>query len=87
MSILNKQAIIEKFALHATDVGSSEVQISLLTQRINQLTEHFKTHEKDFHSRQGLLKMVARRRSLIKYLQRTGYSRYKTLIAELGLRK
>ena len=87
MSILNKQEIIGKFALHATDTGSSEVQISLLTQRINQLTEHFKTHQKDFHSKQGLLKMVARRRSLIKYLQRTGYARYKTLIAELGLRK
>jgi small subunit ribosomal protein S15 len=87
MSTLNKQEIIRKFALHETDTGSSEVQISLLTKRINQLTEHFKTHGKDFHSRQGLLKMVARRRSLIKYLQRTGYERYKSLITELGLRK
>jgi len=83
----NKKQIIEKFAQHSTDTGSSEVQISLLTDRINQLSEHFKTHKKDFHSRQGLLKLVSRRRGLIKYLQRTDFNRYKALISELGLRK
>ena len=83
----NKKEIIEKFAKHPTDTGSPEVQISLLTKRINHLTEHFKTHKKDHHSRQGLLKMVARRRGLLKYLTNVDYERYKSVIAELGLRK
>jgi small subunit ribosomal protein S15 len=87
MTVENKQITIEKFAQHATDTGSPEVQVSLLTQRINHLTDHFKTHAKDHHSRRGLLKMVSRRRSLIKYLARIDHARYKKLIGELGLRK
>ena len=84
---MNKQELIKKFAQHPTDTGSPEVQISLLTDRINHLTEHFKTHKKDFHSRQGLLKMVARRRGLLKYLMNVDHGRYKAVIGELGLRK
>lgn len=87
MSIENKQQLIEKFAQHPTDTGSPEVQISLLTERINHLTDHFKIHAKDHHSRRGLLKMVAHRRGLIKYLARINHARYKKLIGELGLRK
>lgn len=83
----DKTALIQKHAKHPTDTGSPEVQISLLTQRINHLTEHFKTHKKDHHSRQGLLKMVARRRSLLKYLMGADHERYKGIVAELGLRK
>jgi small subunit ribosomal protein S15 len=79
--------MIQKFAQHETDTGSPEVQVSLLTARINQLTDHFKTHAKDHHSRRGLLKMVSQRRSLIKYLSRLDRNRYKKLIGELGLRK
>lgn len=85
--MIDKQPIIQKFARHETDTGSPEVQVSLLTNRINQLTEHFKTHAKDHHSRRGLLKMVSQRRSLIKYLSRLDRERYKKLIGELGLRK
>lgn len=87
MTLVNKQEIIKKYAQHETDTGSPEVQVSLLTQRINHLTEHFKTHKKDHHSRQGLLKMVARRRGLLKYLMGIDHNRYKTVIAQLGLRK
>lgn len=87
MIVQEKKQIIEKFAQHATDTGSPEVQISLITARINQLSEHFKTHKKDFHSKQGLLKLVSRRRGLTKYLQRIDFARYKSLIAALGLRK
>lgn len=87
MTQLSKQELIQKHAKHATDTGSPEVQISLLTQRINHLTEHFKTHKKDHHSRQGLLKMVARRRGLLKYLMGVDHERYKGIVSELGLRK
>jgi small subunit ribosomal protein S15 len=84
---MNKQELIQKHAKHATDTGSPEVQVSLLTARINHLTDHFKTHKKDHHSRQGLLKMVARRRGLLKYLMGVDHERYKSIVAELGLRK
>lgn len=79
--------IVEQFRLHDTDTGSAEVQIALLTERINYLTEHFKTHKKDHHSRQGLLKLVSLRRSLLDYLKRSDMERYRTLIERLGIRK
>lgn len=82
-----KSNIIEKFKTHATDTGSPEVQIAVLTQRINELNEHLQTHKKDHHSRRGLLKMVGKRRSLLKYLKDNNLEKYRTLIAELGLRK
>ena len=79
--------IVEQFRLHDQDTGSPEVQIALLTERINYLTEHFKTHTKDHHSRQGLLKLVSLRRSLLDYLKRSDMERYRTLIERLGIRK
>jgi small subunit ribosomal protein S15 len=82
-----KLELIEKFRTHTTDTGSPEVQVALLTKRINHLTEHFKTHQKDHHSRRGLLQMVSSRKSLLEYLKRTAVERYKKLIKELGLRK
>ena len=78
---------IESFRLHETDTGSSEVQIALLTERINGLSEHFKLHEKDHHSRRGLLRLVSQRRRLLDYLRRTGPERYQELIKRLGLRR
>ncbi|MCD4714961.1 MAG: 30S ribosomal protein S15 [Clostridiales bacterium] len=82
-----KSNIIEKFKTHPTDTGSPEVQIAVLTQRINELNEHLQIHKKDHHSRRGLLKMVGKRRSLLKYLKDNNLEKYRTLIAELGLRK
>ena len=82
-----KQEIIESFRVHESDTGSPEVQIALLTTRINHLTEHLRTHRKDFASRVGLLKMVGKRNSLLRYLARTDSQRYQQLIAKLGLRK
>ncbi|HEB49818.1 MAG TPA: 30S ribosomal protein S15 [Desulfobulbus sp.] len=82
-----KKEIIEKFKTHDTDTGSCEVQIALLSERIAYLTEHFKTHPKDHHSRRGLLKLVGQRRSLLKYLKNRDITRYRTLIKELGIRK
>ena len=82
-----KKEIIEKFKIHDTDTGSCEVQIALLSERIAYLTEHFKTHPKDHHSRRGLLKLVGQRRSLLKYLKNRDISKYRTLIKELGIRK
>ena len=82
-----KNEIIAKYALHEGDTGSPEVQIALLTQRINQLTEHLKTHQKDNHSRRGLLKMVGKRRGLLNYLKEVDIERYRTIIASLGIRK
>ncbi len=82
-----KKEIIEKFATHEGDTGSPEVQIALLSNRISYLTDHFKTHAKDHHSRRGLLKMVGQRRSLLKYLQKKDINRYRSLIQELGIRK
>jgi small subunit ribosomal protein S15 len=82
-----KDAIIQEFRVHPNDTGSPEVQIALLTKRINELTEHLKVHKHDEHSRRGLLKMVGQRRRLLAYLSRTDAERYKTLINRLGLRK
>jgi small subunit ribosomal protein S15 len=82
-----KKSIIEKFRLHETDTGSPEVQIALLTERVTYLTEHFKVHKKDHHSRRGLLKLVGQRRRLLDYLKSKDVERYKTLIADLGIRK
>ena len=84
---MTKQEIIEKFALHEGDTGSPEVQIALLTERINHLNEHLKLHKKDHHSRRGLLKMVGQRRGMLNYLKKKDIERYRALIAELGLRK
>ena len=86
-SAIKKNEIIEKFKTHDSDTGSSEVQIALLTDRIQYLTEHFKTHQKDHHSRQGLLKLVGQRRSLLDYLKKKDIQKYRTLIQELGIRK
>lgn len=83
----DKDAVIEKFSSHEGDTGSPEVQIALLTERINGLTEHLKTHKKDHHSRRGLLKMVGKRRRLLTYLQNKEVDRYRSLVKELGLRK
>lgn len=82
-----KEKIISEYRTHQNDTGSPEVQIALLSQRINELTEHFKTHKKDNHSRRGLLKMVSQRRSLLDYLKRTDIDRYHELITRLGLRR
>lgn len=82
-----KQEVISKFRQHDTDSGSPEVQIALLTERIEYLTEHFKTHKKDHHSRRGLLKLVGRRRRLLDYLKTNKVDRYRTIVKELGLRK
>ena len=84
---MNKQEIIEKYALHEGDTGSPEVQIALLTDRINHLNEHLKIHKKDNHSRRGLLALVSQRRSLLDYLKRKDEARYQTLIEKLGLRR
>lgn len=82
-----KLKIIQEYGTHEKDTGSPEVQIALLTERINYLTEHFKTHRKDFHSRRGLLKMVGKRRRLLDYLRKTELHRYRELIGRLGLRR
>jgi small subunit ribosomal protein S15 len=82
-----KQEIIESFRVHESDTGSPEVQVALLTTRINHLTEHLKAHRKDHSSRRGLLKMVGRRASLLKYLAREDRSRYQAVIERLGIRK
>ena len=83
---INKDTIVKKYQLHETDRGSAPVQIAILTARINDLRDHFDRHKKDHHSRQGLLKMVGRRRRLLEYLKRTDLERYRELIADLGLR-
>ena len=82
-----KVEIIEKFATHEGDTGSPEVQVALLTERINELNGHLQIHKKDHHSRRGLLKMVGQRRSLLRYLKAKDLGRYNTLIQSLGLRK
>lgn len=82
-----KAAIIKEYALHEGDTGSPEVQIAILTKRINDLTEHLKTHRKDHHSRRGLLKMVGHRRNLLNYLMKKDINRYRALIEKLGIRK
>ena len=87
MDKIRKQEIIAKHARHEGDTGSPEVQIALLTERINSLTDHLRTHKKDHHSRRGLLKMVGRRRGLLAYLKKVDIERYRALIEKLGLRK
>ncbi|MGI6110530.1 MAG: 30S ribosomal protein S15 [Eubacteriaceae bacterium] len=82
-----KEQIIEKFGTHEGDTGSPEVQVALLTARINDLNNHFAIHKKDHHSKRGLLKMVGQRRNLLEYLKKKDILRYRNLIAELGLRK
>ena len=82
-----KNNIIEEYKTHEGDTGSPEVQVAILTYRINDLNEHLKEHHKDFHSRRGLLQMVGQRRNLLKYLKDTDIERYRSLIARLGLRK
>ena len=84
---IKKKEIIEKFKTHDTDTGSSEVQIALLSDRISYLTDHFQNHQKDHHSRRGLLKLVGQRRSLLNYLKKKDINWYRTLIKELGIRK
>jgi len=82
-----KQAIISSFKLHDSDTGSPEVQIAILTERITYLTEHFKVHKKDHHSRRGLLKIVGQRRRLLDYLKKKDVERYRVIIAKLGIRR
>ena len=89
MSITNEKTaeLVKKFARKEGDTGSTEVQVAILTERINNLTEHFKTHKKDFHSRYGLMKLIGQRRRLLRYLKKQDQARYNVLIAKLGLRK
>ena len=87
MTAAQKRPIVEQFRLGSTDTGSPQVQVALLTKRITGLTDHFKTHAKDFHSREGLLRMVSRRRKLLEYLKREDEPAYRKLIDTLGLRK
>jgi small subunit ribosomal protein S15 len=82
-----KERIVNQYRTHAGDTGSPQVQVALLTERINELTEHFKTHKKDNHSRRGLLKMVSQRRSMLDYLKRRDIEGYHELIGKLGLRR
>ena len=82
-----KQGIIEGFRVHESDTGSSEVQIALITERIKYLTDHFKTHKKDHHSRRGLLKLVGKRRRLLDYLKKSNLDKYSSLIDQLGIRR
>ena len=83
---IDKQVVARKFGAHQSDTGSTRVQIALLTERINYLTDHFRAHKKDHHGRRGLLMLVSRRRRLLDYLKRTDLEGYRTLIEELGLR-
>ena len=82
-----KQAIMQEYAVHEGDTGSPEVQVAILTKRINDLTAHLKTHPKDHHSRRGLLKMVGHRRNLLNYLMKKDINRYRAVIEKLGIRK
>lgn len=82
-----KAEIIEEYKLHEGDTGSPEVQIAILTHRINSLTQHLKTHKKDHHSRRGLFKMIGQRRGLLNYLQKKDIERYRALIEKLGIRR
>ncbi len=87
LSQQSKAQLIEKFRTHGSDTGSPEVQVALLTERIRQLTEHFKVHKKDHHSRRGLLMLVSQRRRLLDYLRSNSIERYRSLITELGIRR
>jgi small subunit ribosomal protein S15 len=82
-----KQELVGKYGRSGDDTGSAEVQVAMLTERINELTEHLRTHSKDHHSRRGLLKMVGKRRRLLRYLEQNDLERYRSLVAELGLRR
>lgn len=87
MTPADKAKIIEEYKMHEGDTGSPEVQVALLTARIEYLTDHFRTHKQDFHSRTGLLKLVGHRRKLLNYLKKTEIQRYRDIIQRLGLRK
>lgn len=87
MDTAKKKEVIVQYGKHENDTGSPEVQIALLTARILELTGHFQTHKKDFHSRQGLLKLVGQRRNLLNYLKKTDVQRYRDIVEKLGLRK
>lgn len=87
MSLERKSEIIEKYRIHESDTGSPEVQIAILSERINYLTDHLKVHKKDHHSRRGLLKMVGHRRGLLNYLKKKDVDRYRKVIASLGIRR
>jgi len=87
LNVEKKRSIIEKYKINENDTGSPEVQIAILTERINQLTEHLKIHKKDHHSRRGLLKMVGQRRALLNYLRDRSFDRYRNIIEKLNLRK
>ena len=87
VSVQRKRELVGGYCVHPTDTGSPEVQVALLSERIGYLTEHFKTHAKDHHSRRGLLKMVGQRRRLLNYLKRTEIKRYREIIERLGIRK
>ncbi len=87
LNLEQKTTIITDYKLHEKDTGSSEVQIALLTKRVTYLTEHFKTHSKDHHSRRGLLKMVSKRRKLLDHLKKEDISRYQSIILKLGIRR
>lgn len=87
LAVERKKEIIETHKVNAKDTGSPEVQVAMLTDRINQLTEHLRSHPKDFHSRRGLLMMVGKRRRLLQYMSRENHERYRSLIEKLGLRR
>ena len=87
LTTVQKQEIIDRYRLHNSDTGSPEVQVAILSERISYLTDHFKSHAKDHHSRRGLIKLVGQRRRLLNYLKNIDIDRYRTLIEQLGLRK
>ena len=87
LAIETKKSLIEQFRVHEGDTGSPEVQIALLTERVNSLTDHFKQHTKDHHSRRGLLMLIGKRRGLIEYLRKKDTQRYRTIIEKLGIRR
>jgi small subunit ribosomal protein S15 len=87
LTLEQKKSLIEQFRVHDGDTGSPEVQIALLTERINSLTEHFKKHAKDHHSRRGLLMLIGKRRGLLEYLKNNNVERYRTIIEKLGIRR
>jgi small subunit ribosomal protein S15 len=87
LQVAQEAQVVKQYQRAGTDTGSPEVQVALLTERINSLTEHFKTHVKDFHSRRGLLKLVSQRRKLLDYLKRKDADKYRSVIERLGLRK
>lgn len=87
LAVEKKKSLIEQFRVHEGDTGSPEVQVALLTERVNSLTEHFKQHAKDHHSRRGLLMLIGKRRSLLEYLRQKDTQRYRVLIEKLGIRR